>query len=184
MGQGDVSVPEPPPKVTVMGDSTWWWKTSKRVTEDGNSKWDHKRAFLLRKIYDLGACNFDLDIDTAKLLATGGFRVHEGIPAVTKMVTEEALEKRLSGDGRLLIWVDNGKSWTESDSYKPDWASLMVRCVDLAKLVTASWEKGAVRVGGREADTGVGEHEHSGGKAPSSGPSPRHSRPHPSPDHD
>ena len=49
-------------------------------------------------------------------------------------------EEDWSIDGRLLMWVDNGNSWAESDKRKPEWADLMTRYVDLAGLVTASWE--------------------------------------------
>ena len=41
----------------------------------------------------------------------------------------------------MLTWVDNRNSWIESSEHKPDWADLMERCVDVAKILTASWGK-------------------------------------------
>ena len=42
-----------------------------------------------------------------------------------------------SGRGRLLIRVDNGNSWTESSTNKPDWAELMSQHAEIAKLPAA-----------------------------------------------
>ena len=64
-------------KATIMGDSTWCWKTARIVTENGKLEWDHKRVSLLRKVMDTGACDFEMDIDTTKEVAKAGFRVHE-----------------------------------------------------------------------------------------------------------
>ena len=36
--------------------------------------------------------------------------------------------------------IDHGNSWTESDKYRPDWADIMNRYPELAKLVAAAWE--------------------------------------------
>ena len=43
-----------------------------------------------------------------------------------------------SFEGRLLTWIDNGNSWTESDKHKPDWADLVTRYPEHAKLVAAA----------------------------------------------
>ena len=91
---------DPPWKVAIMGDSTWLWKTSKRVTseETGTSKPDHTRAFMLMKIKDTGGCDFDMDIDTTKGVAKAGQRVHDWYPEVATLVSKEGW----SADGRSI----------------------------------------------------------------------------------
>ena len=77
---------------------------------------------------DTGACDFEMDIDTTKELTKAGNRVHEWYPEALKLVSKDDL----SIEGRLLIWIDNGNSWTDSNQYKPDWADLMSRYPELA----------------------------------------------------
>ena len=99
---------DPKWRVTIMGDSTWYVKTSRRRPE-AKKKLEHTPAILIKRIVELGACELSLDFQTSEQLAKKGWAC-AGWPTVVEKLKATP---GWSPQDRLLIWVGSGNSWVK-----------------------------------------------------------------------
>ena len=91
-------------KVTIMGDSTWLWKTSSR--QGATQKLVRDKVNLAQEIVDLGACGVEVDMAPANLVTYRGYSSQEGFQGVSKAHASNTWSTK----NRLLVCVDNDSS--------------------------------------------------------------------------
>ena len=88
-----------------MGDSTWKWKSTTKV--DGINA-QHEGTSIPRKMNQLRATKIPLDKSSTQLLCKATFKSRNWLDNIPHVGALSGWDR----EGKMLVWVDNGNSWT------------------------------------------------------------------------
>ena len=119
-----------------MGDSTWNWKSTTKV--DG-LKAQHEVTSIPRKMSQLRATKIPLDMPSTQLLCKATFKSRNWLDNIPHVGALSGWDR----EGKILVWVDNGNSWTplNQKGHMPDAARVLDEYRQIAMLLPRMWEK-------------------------------------------